>query len=43
MIALVFLYSLAAIFLLGGELNAALLRRRVESVPAAVASSENPD
>ena len=43
MIALVFLYSLAAIFLLGGEVNAALLRRRAGEGAAAANPSENPD
>ena len=43
MIALVFLYSLAAIFLLGGELNAALLRRRAVPLPVIVDPSKNPD
>jgi len=33
MIALVFLYLIAAIFIYGGELNAVILRRRLEREP----------
>jgi len=40
MIALVFLYAMAALFVFGGALNAAILRaRRPASTPASVRSS----
>jgi membrane protein len=38
MIALVFLYMLAAIFIFGGELNAALMRARIKRSERATAS-----
>jgi membrane protein len=42
MIALVFLYVSAAIFVYGGELNAAILRARHERVLAEAARAGNP-
>lgn len=41
MIALVFLYIVAVIFILGAEVNAAILKHRAEKLAAAAKSSEN--